>query len=141
MKKSFLVLVALSLFLSCNHAGKTAAEVEKVDTIVEDSWDYPEVRWRSDSLGCNGIRLKISEAAIIEHYSLLNKSSADFCEVFGKPNKREPHYEKANVEYLIYYLDTRCEGDSVNERADKAYITFEFVNDTLLEIPLVYSQE
>lgn len=139
MKYAFFVLITAVSVCSCNHKNQEDKNIISQDggdtTIVDDSWNYPERLWRLDSLGCMGIRRKgdIYIEGIVEHYSLWNKSSAEFCKIFGKPNKRKIYAEEPNIEYLIYYLEARCNGDTVDDEADKAYVIFEFVNDSLLE--------
>ena len=106
--------------------------------------------WKRDSLGC--LRLRSLELArdMIEQNNLLDKSTEEFINYFGKPNeinkggrlaKRYPFGSQSEI-ILIYYIETLCENDTfIIEGADKCWVWFNFRENKLKKIPEIIACE
>ena len=90
--------------------------------------DTNKQKWIQDSLGCVQLRTLELADSLIEKYDLLHKSTREFLLVFGKPNEILSTKEKL---YLRYYMESECEKGLLIEDADKSWIDFVFIHDTL----------
>lgn len=86
--------------------------------------------WVQDSLGCLNKRNEKLSKIIINKYKLENSSKETFVEIFGKPNELE---KDGNILILIYYLQSICTNNSINEHSDKCYARFYFHNNRLID--------
>lgn len=137
----YALIAFILMFQSCHNRKETNKETNSIcqnqkDSIQNDNWNYPEKLWQLDSLGCLGLRRKVSDGSIILHYSLLGKSIKEFCEIFGKPNETYCDTENNRID-LKYYIQAMCDSNVIIMDSDKAWISFTFINDSLLDIPKI----
>lgn len=91
--------------------------------------DTNKQKWIQDTNGCIHLRTPELADSLIEKYDLLHKSKSDFLSVFGKPNEILNTKEKT---YWRYYIESVCENEILIEEADKSWIDFVFIHDTLI---------
>lgn len=130
------ILFFLLIIYSCNYSidNKSIMATDRCCTIDNDSID-----WKIDSCGCLGIRSMALAKLLIEENNLLEKSSSEFIEVFGKPNNTKTD---DGVIYLQYYFNTVCDKKKHPIKgADKCRVEFVFKDGLLLEIPKYYDME
>ena len=86
--------------------------------------------WISDSLGCLNKRNENLAKKMILKYKLERSSKEKFINFFGKPNDVE---KDGNVLILVYYLQTICTNNSINDSSDKCYARFYFGKNRLID--------
>jgi hypothetical protein len=84
-----------------------------------------------DSLGCLKKRNKDYSENIIKKYNLKNSNISDFKKIFGTPNAIEK--DGSNTEILIYYFDSFCKNNVLQNDSDKCYARFYFRNNKLID--------
>lgn len=92
--------------------------------------DTNRQKWLKDSTGCLYLRSLELADQLIKNYDLFHKSKSEFILVFGKPNDINNTQDKL---YLIYYIKSVCYEGMLIENADKSWIDFIIINDTLRE--------
>lgn len=118
--KIIIVLLILFLFTSCNKKNK------RISTILEINNE-----WIKDSLGCLQKRNNDYSENLIQKFNLKNSNISDFKKVFGAPNTTEKG--DFNTEILIYFFDSFCENNILQNNSDKCYATFYFRNNILID--------
>lgn len=139
MKKyTILVIIAILILLTClfykplhnmtiendnsmNNKTNSLSNTLNIDTNKQ--------KWIQDTNGCIHLRTPELADSLIEKYDLLHKSKSDFLSVFGKPNEILKTKEKT---YWRYYIESVCENEILIEEADKSWIDFVFIHDTLI---------
>jgi hypothetical protein len=142
MKKLLLILFLLSIFSSCSHRRTAADTIELGKSTVQYNLspdllanDTNRQKWVQDSCGCLRLRTLQLAESLIEEYDVLHRSKDNFISVFGEPNNVKTMQDKA---ILSYYIESVCYDGLFVESGDKAWIDFEFRNDTLISIPDVF---
>lgn len=117
--KIITILFIFFLFLNCNKNKKPFNTLQ----INND--------WIMDSLGCLKKRNKDYSENIIKKYNLKNSNISDFKKIFGTPNAIEK--DGSNTEILIYYFDSFCKNNVLQNDSDKCYARFYFRNNKLID--------
>lgn len=150
-----ILLIAGGAFCCCDFLPKKAAvhpngtirnEEQKIDVLTgqnpfySDSLSKDSIRgkWIQDTLGCKHMRTLGMAVSLIKKYDLLHKSKENFLLVFGYPNEIQNTQSSL---YLIYYLESVCENDTLIVDSDKSWVEFVFINDTLTAIPTDINEE
>lgn len=133
MENKLLFLLIFSFLLYCCQNKKsndnTENKTETENIVIIDNYDND---WQKDYEGCLNLRTLQYAKILIEDNNLLGKSTNEFINVFGKPNKIEEYDNKV---YLIYFMHSVCEEGKKVEGADECWVDFYFENDKLTEIP------
>lgn len=124
------------LLLGCTNKD---LETEEKRPFLESKLKQTFNSWKADSLGCQGNRNLGLAQKMIYNNNLLNKTTREFINHFGKPNNMR-RVDKFTT--LDYYIKSNCVGDSIIvEGSDKCWVQFKFVEDKLEEIPKVFACE
>ncbi|WP_426279325.1 hypothetical protein ACN9MN_08910 [Chryseobacterium sp. S-02] len=121
--KIIIVLFILFLLTSCNKENNRNINSNTLEINKE---------WIKDSLGCLKKRNNDYSENLIQKYNLKNSNISDFKKVFGPPNTTE----RGNLntdEILIYFFDSYCENNILQNNSDKCYATFYFRNNILID--------
>lgn len=87
--------------------------------------------WKKDSCGCLGLRTWRLAKDMLEDYNLLNNSIYEFEKYFGTPNFIKT-YNTESEKFLGYYYESICDKEKkMIKGADRSWMEFEFLNDTL----------
>ncbi len=105
------------------------------DTLQYQS-PLPDNPWKRDSCGCLHIRSYRMAKDMLEDYNLINNTIIEFEKHFGTPNFIET-YNTENEKYLGYYYESICDKEKrMIKGADRSWMEFQFVNDTLKDFHL-----
>jgi hypothetical protein len=91
--------------------------------------------WKKDSVGCWHLRTLELADSLVSVNNLLAKSTDEFINVFGIPNKKKEYNNKI---VFIYYLYSVCKEEKLVENADKCWVEFIFKDNKLTKIPTDY---
>jgi hypothetical protein len=119
--KIIVVLFILFLFTGCNKDNK------RITTTLEINNE-----WIKDSLGCMKKRNNDYAENLIQKYNLKKSTLSDFKKVFGTPNTTEKG-DLSTDEILIYFFDSFCENNILQNNSDKCYARFYFRNNILID--------
>ena len=127
----FFCLVSLSV-LSCAD-NKTYNEKNIIMPRGDFEIHLLSYKWKKDSCGCENVRTYKMVKTIVEQKGLVGKNKEELLSYLGKPNEV---LHGDNHEYLLYYITCYCDRNKrVINNSDKTWIEFDFLNNSLVEMP------
>lgn len=121
--------IVLCIFLSCQNVKHKSPEDSIVKANSDNKTNMYEEIWKKDSCGCLKQRTAQMSDSIIINNKLVGKDTLMFMKHMGKYNKK---YENNDGVVFIYYIKSTCINGSIDENADKSWISFKFSNDGIL---------
>jgi len=133
----YFIIVCILMFSGCS--GKNSKQSSMVSSFENKQNELFSSNWRRDTFGCLNYRNLDIAKEIITSNSLIGKSSKIFIQYFGVPNFEHTTSEKKTFSYFFY---AKCDSNQqIILRADKGWINFDFINDTLRTCPDFYAIE
>ncbi|MEO8146966.1 MAG: hypothetical protein ABI723_04975 [Bacteroidia bacterium] len=123
-KRIFVVIFIATANLAFSGSNKCKCQTNKIEKsiLIDDSLAYLFMKWKEDSLGCKGKRIKLWRDILNQIYKF--QDSKELKHYLGDPNLIiGDSISMVNNSYnYIYFVDVSCSSDSVLLKVDKCYL-------------------